>query len=64
MATPAAADAAPDDEYQLRAELDPRHLGDVKAVITINDDTLATASRDSTVAVWKTSQEKSAVRRI
>lgn len=53
-----AEDESLSDGYQLRAELDPQHLGDVKSVITIDDDTLASASRDGTVAVWKTSGEK------
>ncbi|RXK37832.1 hypothetical protein M231_04830 [Tremella mesenterica] len=40
------------DGYQLRAEIDPPHQSDVKAVLSINPTTLVTASRDQTVGVW------------
>ncbi len=39
--------------YQLRDELQPAHLQDVKAVLSIDQDTIASASRDGSVAVWR-----------
>nr|XP_031862293.1 uncharacterized protein CI109_002258 [Kwoniella shandongensis]KAA5529365.1 hypothetical protein CI109_002258 [Kwoniella shandongensis] len=43
----------PSSRYQLSCELVPPHSDDVKAVLAINDDLLASASRDSSVAIWK-----------
>ncbi|KAL7421189.1 Sir2 histone deacetylase Hst2 [Cryptotrichosporon argae] len=39
--------------YKLSQQLKPAHLQDVKAVLAINDNTLASASRDGSVAIWK-----------
>lgn len=39
--------------YHLLSNLQPPHSSDVKAVLAIGSDLLASASRDSTVAVWK-----------
>ncbi|WVQ81529.1 hypothetical protein IAT38_003653 [Cryptococcus sp. DSM 104549] len=43
--------------YQLSYQLDPPHQSDCKAVLAIGNDLLATASRDSSVAVWKRSKD-------
>nr|XP_018259045.1 uncharacterized protein I303_08588 [Kwoniella dejecticola CBS 10117]OBR81203.1 hypothetical protein I303_08588 [Kwoniella dejecticola CBS 10117] len=40
------------DPFQLSQELEPSHQGDVKAVLTISDDMIASASRDSSVGIW------------
>ncbi|WWC91345.1 uncharacterized protein L201_006288 [Kwoniella dendrophila CBS 6074] len=40
------------DEYNLSCELSPPHQGDVKAVLAISDDLVASASRDSSVGLW------------
>lgn len=43
-------------QYHLLTELDPPHLSDVKAVLAIENNLLASASRDSSVAVWRRSE--------
>ncbi len=43
--------------FELSSELEPPHSSDVKAVLAIRDDLLVTASRDSSVAIWQTSQK-------
>ncbi|WVQ75434.1 hypothetical protein IAR50_005059 [Cryptococcus sp. DSM 104548] len=40
-------------KYALSAEFEPAHSGDVKAVLAVDGDLLVSASRDSSVAVWK-----------
>ena len=40
------------DQYQLCRELQPGHSGDVKAILAMRDDLVATASRDSSVGIW------------
>lgn len=44
--------------YQLRQELEPAHSGDVKAVLAIDYDTIASASRDGSVGVWRRTGDK------
>jgi WD40 repeat protein len=39
--------------YKLSYELAPPHSSDVKAVLAVGDHRLATASRDSSVGIWK-----------
>ncbi|WVF65690.1 hypothetical protein IAT40_000421 [Kwoniella sp. CBS 6097] len=38
--------------YRLSSQLEPAHQGDVKAVLAISDDLVATASRDTSVGLW------------
>nr|XP_019047918.1 hypothetical protein I302_04538 [Kwoniella bestiolae CBS 10118]OCF26848.1 hypothetical protein I302_04538 [Kwoniella bestiolae CBS 10118] len=38
--------------YDLSCILDPPHLSDVKAVLAISNDMIASASRDSSVGIW------------
>jgi hypothetical protein len=38
--------------YELSCELVPSHADDVKSVLAISDDILATASRDQSVGIW------------
>ncbi|TYJ55282.1 hypothetical protein B9479_004001 [Cryptococcus floricola] len=45
-------------KYSLSAEFEPAHSGDVKAVLAVDDDLLVSASRDSSVAVWKLGKER------
>ena len=40
-------------QYKLSQELDPKHQSDVKAVIPLPGDRIATASRDQSVGIWK-----------
>ena len=40
-------------EYELRQQLDPAHSDDVKAVLAISDDCIASGSRDGIVGIWK-----------
>jgi hypothetical protein len=42
-------------KWELSCELEPAHDSDVKAVLGIGDDLLVTASRDSSVGVWRRS---------
>jgi hypothetical protein len=39
--------------YKLSQELEPRHQSDVKAVIPLPENRIATASRDQSVGIWK-----------
>ena len=39
--------------YKLSQELSPPHQSDVKAVIPLPGDRVATASRDQSVGIWK-----------
>ncbi|WVQ93337.1 hypothetical protein IAU59_000405 [Kwoniella sp. CBS 9459] len=39
--------------YRLRCQLEPAHQSDVKAVLAISDDLIVTASRDTSVGLWK-----------
>lgn len=39
--------------YKISQELDPKHQSDVKAVIPLPGDRIATASRDQSVGIWK-----------
>ncbi|KAK4688505.1 hypothetical protein P7C73_g1603, partial [Tremellales sp. Uapishka_1] len=41
------------ESYKLSAELSPHHSSDVKCVLGISSDLVATASRDQTVGIWK-----------
>jgi phospholipase A-2-activating protein len=43
-------------EYALSAELDPAHQQDVKDVLAISDDRIASCSRDGSVAIWDKSE--------
>ncbi|WWC73225.1 uncharacterized protein I206_107191 [Kwoniella pini CBS 10737] len=40
------------DQYHLSQELNPSHQADVKAVLAISNDMIASASRDSSVGIW------------
>jgi hypothetical protein len=42
-----------DPLYKLSQELNPPHQSDVKAVIPLPGDRIATASRDQCVGIWK-----------
>jgi hypothetical protein len=42
-----------DTVYKLSQELNPPHQSDVKAVIPLPGDRIATASRDQSVGIWK-----------
>jgi hypothetical protein len=42
-----------DPLYKLSQELNPPHQSDVKAVIPLAGDRIATASRDQSVGIWK-----------
>jgi hypothetical protein len=39
--------------YQLASQLIPSHQSDVKAVIELSENRIASASRDQSVVVWK-----------
>ncbi|WRT68926.1 uncharacterized protein IL334_005908 [Kwoniella shivajii] len=41
------------DTYELCCEFEPAHNGDVKSVLAISDNFIASASRDSSVGVWE-----------
>jgi hypothetical protein len=45
--------------YRLALELSPPHAQDVKAVLAIDEYTLASASRDGGVAIWQRSDANS-----
>ena len=47
--------------FELCCELEPAHEQDVKAVLAIDIGTIATASRDGGVGVWKRDSQKGAV---
>ena len=39
--------------YKLSEELEPPHLQDVKAVLALDNDSVASCSRDGSIAVWE-----------
>jgi len=41
--------------FHLSAELNPPHQQDVKSVLALNDDAIASCSRDGSIAIWERS---------
>jgi hypothetical protein len=52
-----------DPLYKLSQELSPPHQSDVKAVIPLPGDRIATASRDQSVGIWKFGEVSPLLRR-